>query len=64
MVVKKKNRKSKVCIDFTNLDKACTNDSFPLLMIDKLVDATIGHKLISFLDAFLGYNQILMHLDD
>ena len=53
-----------MCIDFTDLNKACPKDSFPLPHIDMLVDATAGHELISFMDAFSGYNQILMHPDD
>ncbi|KAK0570879.1 hypothetical protein LWI29_007901 [Acer saccharum] len=64
MVVKKKNRKWRVCIDFTDLNKACPKDSFPLLHIDMLVDATVGHELLSFMDAYSGYNHILMHPDD
>ena len=53
-----------MCIDFIDLNKACTKDSFVLPHIDMLMDATIGHKLLSFMDAFSGYNQILMHPDD
>ena len=64
VVVPKKNRKPRVCVDFTDLNKACPNDSFPLPHIDRLVDATVGHELLTFLDAFSGYNQILMHPDD
>ena len=64
VVVPKKNGKHRVCIDFTDLNKACPNDSFPLPHIDSLVDATSGHELLSFMDAFSGYNQILMHPED
>ena len=64
VIVKKKNGKWRVCIDFTDLNKACPKDSFPLPHIDRLVDATAGHELLSFMDAFSGYNQILMHPDD
>ena len=53
-----------MCIDFTDLNKACPKDSFPLLYIDMLVDAAAGHELLSFMDAFSGYNQILMHPDN
>ena len=44
--------------------KSCPKDPFPLPHIDKLVDATAGHQLMSFMDAFSGYNQILMHHAD
>ena len=53
-----------MCIDFTNLNKAYPKDSFPLPRIDKLVNSTTGHKLLSFMDAFSGYNQILMDEED
>ena len=45
-----------MCVDFTNLNKACLKDSFPLPRIDQLVDSTARHKLLTFMDAFLGYN--------
>ena len=64
MVVKKKNSKWRVCVDFTDLIKAYPKDPFPLPRIDQLVDATVGHPQMSFLDAFQGYHQILLALDD
>ena len=60
VVVQKKKRKIRVCIDFTDLNKAFLKDSFPLPHIHRMVDATAGHDLLSFLDAFSGYNQILI----
>ena len=64
MVVKKKIGKWRVCVDFTNLNKACPKDPFPMPRIDQLVGATIGHSRISFLDAVQGYHQIPLTLDD
>ena len=64
VVVKKNNGKWQVCVGFTNLNKACPKDSFPLPRIDRLVDATVGHPQMSFLDAFQGYHQIPLVLDD
>ena len=64
VVVKKKNGKWQVCIDFTDLNKAYPKDPFPLLWIDQLVEATISHPRMSFLDAFQGYHQILLALND
>lgn len=53
-----------MCVDFTNLNKACPKDYFPLPSIDRMMDASAGHQLLTFMDAFLGYNQIFMHLTD
>ena len=47
-----------------NLNEACPKDSYPLSKIDQLVEATAGHKLLSFMDAYFGYNQIKMHPPD
>lgn len=57
VLVKKANEKWR-CIDFTNLNKACLKNNYTLLRIDQLVNATVGHELLSFMDAFSGYNQI------
>ena len=56
IVIKKKNKKWHVCVDFTDLNKACLKDPFPVPRIDQLVDVTIGHPRMSFLDAFQGYH--------
>ena len=50
-----------MCVDFTDLNKACLKDSYPLPRVDVLIDSTTRHQLLSFMDAFLGYNQIRMH---
>ncbi|KAL1197936.1 RNA-directed DNA polymerase-like protein [Cardamine amara subsp. amara] len=63
-MVKKKNGKWRVCVDFTDISKACLKDCFPLPHSDRLVEATAGNELLSFMDAFFGYNQIRMHPDD
>ena len=49
-----------MCVDFTDINKACPKDSYPFPRIDQLVDSTAGHQLLSFMDAFSGYNQIKM----
>lgn len=49
-----------MCVDYTDLNKACPKDPFPLPNIDKLVDSSSGFRTLSFLDAYSGYNQILM----
>ena len=63
-VVLVKKAKWRLCIDFTDVNRACLKDSFPLPRIDLIVDATAGHELLSFMDAFSGYNQISMDPDD
>ena len=64
VLVKKANGKWRMCVDFMDLNKACPKDSFPLPMIDQLVDSTAGHKLLMFMDVFSGYNQIKMAEED
>ena len=58
VVVKKKTGKWCMCVDFTDLNRVCRKDPFPMPRIDQLVDATVGHPQMSFLDAFQGYDQI------
>ena len=62
--MKKKTGKWRVCVNFTDLNKACPKDPFPMSRIDQLVDATVDHPRMSFLDAFQGYHQIPLALDD
>ena len=63
-MVKKVNGKWRICIDYTYLNKACPKDSFLLPKIDQLVNATAGHELLSFIDAYSDYNQIRMCPED
>jgi len=53
-----------MCIDYKDLNKACPKDSFPLPNIDRMIDATTGHKILNFFDAYSGYNQIQMNPED
>ena len=64
VIVKKKNGKWRVCVDPTDLNKTCPKDPFPMPWIDQLVDATVTHPRMSFLDAFQGYHQIPLALGD
>ena len=64
MVVKKKSGKWPVCMDSTDLNKAGPKDPFPMPQINQLVDTTVGHPWMSFLDAFQGYHQIPLALSD
>ncbi|BBG96834.1 Protein kinase superfamily protein [Prunus dulcis] len=47
----------RVCVDYTDLNKACPK-------VDQLVDSTSNNKLLNFMDAYSGYNQIMMHEDN
>ena len=58
VLIKKKNRKWRMCVDYTNLNKACPKDAFPLPRIDQVVDLTAGSESLCFLDAYSGYHQI------
>ena len=62
--VPKKDGKVRVCVDYRYLNKAGTKDDFPLPHIDMLVDNTAGHSMLSFMDRFSGYNQIIMAIED
>ena len=61
VLVPKPNGKWRTCVDFTDLNKACPKDCFPLPRIDQLVDATSGHETLSFMDAYSGYNHTVMN---
>ena len=64
VMVKKANGKWRMCVDFTNLNKACPKDSYPLPRLGPLVDSTARNQLLSFMDTFSGYNQIKMEEAD
>jgi hypothetical protein len=53
-----------MCIDFTNLNKCCHKDDFPLARIDQIVDSIAGYNIMALLDYFLGYHQIWLRIED
>ncbi|KAL0447289.1 UNVERIFIED_CONTAM: Retrovirus-related Pol polyprotein from transposon gypsy [Sesamum latifolium] len=64
VVVPKATSKWRMCTDFTDLNKACPKDLYPLPRIDLLVDSTAGYELFSMMDAYQGYHQIFMAEED
>jgi hypothetical protein len=64
VLVKKKNGKWRMCVDYTNLNKACPKVPFALPRIDQIVDSTAGCELLCFLDAYSEYHQIKMKESD
>ena len=63
-MVSKTNGDWRMCQDFTDLNKHYAKDYYQLPLLDKLVDATVGHEILCFLDAFSGSHQIYMHPSD
>nr|XP_025692782.1 uncharacterized protein LOC112795043 [Arachis hypogaea] len=61
VMVRKQNGKWRMCVDFTDLNKAYPKDSYPLPSIDSLVDNASGYATLNIMDAYSGNNQILMH---
>src|SRR6266542_3381244 len=64
ILVKKKNGKWRMCVDYTDLNKACPKDPFGLPRIDQVVDSTAGSELLCFLDAYFGYHQVSLAESD
>ena len=64
VLVLKKNKQWRMCIDYTSLNKACPKDPFALPRIDQVIDSTAGCELLSFLDAYSGYHQIKLNPAD
>jgi len=64
MLIQKKNKEWRICIDYTDLNKHCPKDPFGLPRIDEVVDSTVGYGLLSFLDFYSGYHQISLKEED
>lgn len=64
LVEKKKTKKLRMCVDFTAVNKCCPKDHFPLPRIDQIIDSTAGCERLSFLDAYSGYQQMRLKVED
>jgi hypothetical protein len=63
--VEKKNiGKIRVCVDFRNLNRATPKDEYPMPVVDVLINNASGHKVLTFLDGNVSYNQIFMARED
>jgi hypothetical protein len=64
VMVHKKNGKWWMCADFTDLNKFCPKDDFPLTRINKIIDSVAGCKIMVLFECFSGYHQIWLHRED
>ena len=64
VLMKKPIGEIRVCIDFRDLNKACPKDDFPFSNIDMIIDSLVVYEMLSFMDGFLGYNQIRIKESD
>jgi hypothetical protein len=64
IVVKKKNEKWQMCTDFTDLNKCCPKDNFPIARIDKIIDSIVASAMMALLDCFPEYHQIWLRVED
>jgi hypothetical protein len=64
VLMRKKNNKWRMCVDYTNLNKHCPKDPFGLPHINEVIDSTAGCELLSFLNCYFGYHQISLREED
>ncbi|XP_022032903.1 uncharacterized protein LOC110934016 [Helianthus annuus] len=64
VMVTKKDKTWRMCVDFSDLNNACPKDCYPLPEIDLKIDSLSRFRLKCFLDAYKGYHQIQMALED
>jgi hypothetical protein len=62
--VQKKDGWWRVCVDFRDLNWATTKDEYPMSVVESLINAVAGNKILSFMDGNTGYNQIFMAPED
>jgi len=60
VLIRKKKDKIRLCVDFKNLNKASIKDNYPLPSLDEVLQMVSRSEMMSFLDGFFGYNQVLV----
>jgi hypothetical protein len=64
VLVIKKNGEIRLCVDFSNLNRSSLKDNYPLPKMDHVLEKVVGDNIMSMIDGFSGYNQIVVHQDD
>jgi hypothetical protein len=64
VLVPKKNKDRRMCVDYTYLNKACKKDSFGLPRINQVMDSTVGCSFLCFLNCYFGYHHIPLKVED
>jgi hypothetical protein len=64
VLVPKKNKEWRMCVDYNDLNHACKKDPFSLSRIDQVMDSNVGCNLLCFLDCYLGYHHIPLKVED
>ena len=62
--VRKKTGEIHLCVDFRNLNLASQKDNYPLTSLDEVLQIMNGSKMMSFLDGYSGYNQVMVDEED
>jgi hypothetical protein len=62
--VRKKNGEIRLCVDFRNLNQSSLKENYPLPKMDHVLEKLVGANIMSMIDGFSGYNQIVVHKDD
>ena len=60
----KKNGYIQLCIDFKNQNQATKKDNYTIIPMEQILQCVLGSKMLSLLDVFSRYNQILVSQDD
>ena len=54
----------RMCIDYRKLNVVTRKDHFPLAFLDQILERAVGHPYCYFINAYSGYYQIPIALED